>query len=241
MLGGRALVGLVLLVAAGCGGARRAGGDASTPHVDAGPRDSGASLDAGSNIDAATQPDAGPPVDAGTDADVQADARPPDAGPSECRFVPSTSTDDALVSYSFSRESFASYGCAPVDPTYWLAGDGPSVTITFAAPQDRPTIRVWGMNTDDTAAISVDGAAYYLDASSASYAPKVVCGLSPGPDGVAFVDGLLAGANSAGDGNYSYQDVTLETTNVTSIVIRSRSGAGWGFAGVCPGSASGPG
>ena len=37
---------------------------------------------------------------------------------------------------------FASYGCAPIDLTYWMSGSGMSVTVTFVAPQSQPSIRV---------------------------------------------------------------------------------------------------
>ena len=53
-----------------------------------------------------------------------------------------------------------------------------------------------------------------------------------------FTNGLLAGANTPADGNYSYQDVTINQANVTSIEITGQTGAGWGFAGAsaaCPG------
>jgi len=159
-----------------------------------------------------------------------------DAAAVACTFVPSTSTS-TMLSFTLSGGSFQSFGCAPIDPTYWLAGAGMSATVTFATPQARPSIRVWGMNTDDTAAVKVNGVAYTLDATSASLAAKVVCGLSPGPDGMAFVAGNLTGANTPSQGNYSYQDVTVEQSGVTSIQITGLTGAGWGFAGasICSG------
>ncbi|MBK6462704.1 MAG: hypothetical protein IPF92_17115 [Myxococcales bacterium] len=58
-----------------------------------------------------------------------------------------------------------------------------------------------------------------------------MCGVSPGPDGVAFVGSVLAGANSPTHGNYSYQDITLKTTGATSITVTGLTGAGWGLAG----------
>lgn len=150
----------------------------------------------------------------------------------QCHFIPSTSTSTDTLSYSFSGGSFQSYGCAPIDPTYWLSGSGGTITVTFVNPQYYPSIRVWGMNDDDSATISVNSVSYPLNSSSASYDPKVVCGLSPGPDGVIFANGKLVGANTNGQGNYSYQDVYLHATNVTTITITGVSGAGWGFAGV---------
>jgi hypothetical protein len=162
-----------------------------------------------------------------------------DAANVTCTFVPSTSTSQSLA-YTFAGGSFQSYGCAPIDPTYWLAGTGMSVTVTFVAPQARPSIRVWGMNTDDTASLTVNGAAYPLTTVTASLTPKVVCGLSPGPDGVAFVNNLLTGANTPAAGNYSYQDVTVEMSGVSSILITGQSGAGWGFAGASVCAPAGP-
>jgi hypothetical protein len=164
---------------------------------------------------------------------------PPDAPFVPCTYVPSTSSSPVL-SYTFVGGSAQSVGCAPIDPTYWMSGAGMSVTITFPQPQVQPQIRVWGMNTDDTASVHVNGTAYSLDATSATPGTKVVCGLSPGPDGVAFVGGTLAGANTPGEGNYSYQDITLNTAGVTTIKLTGLSGAGWGFVGASVGCADGP-
>jgi hypothetical protein len=159
----------------------------------------------------------------------------PDAPAVPCTYVAATSSSQDVLSYTLNGGAFASYGCAPIDPTYWMSGSGMSVTVTFVAPQARPSIRVWGMNTDDTAAMTVNGAAYSLDTSSASLSAKVVCGVSPGPDGVTFTGGTLIGANTPADGNYSYQDVTVEQPAVTSIQIATLTGAGWGFAGASVG------
>lgn len=175
----------------------------------------------------------GPSADA---AGSSPDARTPDATPVVCTYVASTATSP-LLTYAFAGGSSQSFGCAPVDPTYWLAGAGGSVTITFTNAQDRPSIRVWGMNDDDIASIKVNGNAYALTASSASIAPKVTCGVSPGPDGVVFTGGNLVGANSNSAGNYSYNDVTLEKTGVDTIEVDGLAGAGWGFAGVSVGCA----
>lgn len=160
---------------------------------------------------------------------------PPDDVPLDApvcsTFIASTSTATDVLAYTLTGGAFASYGCAPIDPNYWMSGSGMSVTVTFVAPQSYPSLRVWGMNTDDTAELTVNGTAYTLDAASASLSPKVVCGISPGPDGVAFVGGLLAGANTPGQGNYSHQDITINQVSVTSIQISGLTGAGWGFAG----------
>jgi hypothetical protein len=155
----------------------------------------------------------------------------------QCNYIPATSTQTDTLSYTFSGGSFQSYGCSPIDPTYWLSGSGNSVTVTFVNPESYPTFRVWGMNTDDVASVIVDGESYPLTSSTASYDTKVTCGISPGPDGVIFLDGNLAGANTPNQGNYSYQNVQLNATDVTTMKITGISGAGWGFAGVsvdCP-------
>lgn len=148
---------------------------------------------------------------------------------SQCSNVPSNSTSSNLT-YTFVGGSFQSYGCAPIDPTYWMAGNGNSVTVTFTAPQDYPRFRVWGMNTDDVASVMVNNVSYPLNASTATYFPKVVCGISPGPDGIVFTNGNIVGANTPVQGNYSYSDIQLTTTGVTSFKVTGISGAGWGFA-----------
>ena len=179
------------------------------------------------------------PIDAsGTDTTVSSPDAAADAASVACTHVPATSSSQQVLAYTFASGSFQSFGCAPIDPTYWLSGSGMSVTVMFAAPQARPSIRVWGMNTDDTASVAVNGTAYSLNASSASLAPKVGCGLSPGPDGVAFINGMLAGANTPAQGNFSYQDVTVAQTGVVSIQVTGLTGAGWGFAGASVGCAN---
>lgn len=158
-------------------------------------------------------------------------------GNAQCNYIPSTSSSPDTLIYSFISGSFASFGCAAIDPTRWFSGNGDAVTITFVNPQSYPTFRIWGMNDDDSASVSVNDLSYPLTSNSASYDLKVLCGESPGPDGVIFSNGNLTGANSNQLGNYSYQNVQLNTTNVTSLTISSISGAGWGFAGVsvnCP-------
>lgn len=183
-------------------------------------------------------------VDSGPIADDDSGARPdaarvdapsgPDATQVACTYVASTATSP-LLTFTLAAGSFQSYGCADVDPTYWVAGAAGTMRIDFTDAQDRPSIRVWGMNDDDLASVAVNGAAYPLDATSAAIAPKVLCGVSPGPDGVVFSNGDLTGANSNASGNYSYNDVTLETTGVHSIEVDSLAGAGWGFAGASVG------
>lgn len=148
----------------------------------------------------------------------------------QCTNVPANS-GSAELTYAFSGGSFQSYGCAPIDPTYWIAGNGPSVTVTFSTPQDYPRFRVWGMNTDDVASMMVNNVSYALNTTSAHVFPKVVCGISPGPNGVAFSNGNLMGANTPVEGNYSYNDIQLTTTGVTSFKLTGISGAGWGFVG----------
>lgn len=155
-----------------------------------------------------------------------------DRGRAQCHFTPAGTTPTDSVSFTLTGSSFQSYGCLPIDPTYWIYGYGITATATFTYPMNYPGIRVWGMNTDDSARVEVDGVPFPLDPSTAYYTPKVLCGLSPGPDGVEFVNGLLVGANTPLDGNYSYQDVFLYATGVTTITIEGVSGAGWGFDGV---------
>ena len=147
----------------------------------------------------------------------------------QCHIVEPSTTPTDTVTYTFAGGGFASFGCAPIDPTFWLSGSGVSVTATFATAMDFPGIRVWGMNDDDIASIEVNGSAYPLDAASAFYTPKVVCGVSPGTEGVAFTAGNLTGVDPA---NFSYQDVFLNVAGVTSITITGLAGAGWGFDGV---------
>ena len=155
----------------------------------------------------------------------------------QCSYIPATTSATDTISYTFSGGSFQSYGCAPIDPTYWLSGNGITVTINYVNPQDFPKFRVWGMNNDDSAMVTVNGNYYPLNAATASYSAKVVCGISPGPDGIIFANGKIVGANNNQIGNYSYSDVQLNTTNVNTIVVTGISGAGWGFAGstvYCP-------
>lgn len=150
-------------------------------------------------------------------------------------YIPSDSTANSILTYTFSGGSFESYGCADLDPTFWLSGNGDTVSINFVNPQNNPAIRVWGMNDDDSAKIIVNSIDYPLLSANASYDDKKICNNilgSPGPDGVLFSFGLLVGANSNFLGNYSYQNVTLLNSNVKSISIVGQSGDGWGFAGV---------
>lgn len=150
----------------------------------------------------------------------------------QCHYIPSTSVAIDTLSYTYSGGSFQSFGCAPIDPNRWFSGSGNSVTITFADPQSYPTFRVWGINSDDVASVSVNNISYPLTSSSATYNAKVVCGLSPGLDGVTFLNGNLVGVYTNDEGNYSYQDVQLTVANVTTLKVTGLSGAGWGFAGV---------
>jgi len=147
------------------------------------------------------------------------------------------SASSSNLTYSYVGCAFQSYGCAPIDPTLWFSGNGMSVTISFTNSQNYPSFRVWGMNTDDVASVEVNNINYPLNVNSAYISPKVVCGLSPGPNGILFSAGNVVGSNSPSQGNYSYSDVQLNTTNVNFIKIKGISGAGWGFAGTlinCP-------
>ena len=155
----------------------------------------------------------------------------------QCHYIPTTTVSPDTLTWTFYGGTEASYGCAPIDPNYWISGYGDSVKVTFVNPQSYPTFRVWGMNTDDSAAVFINGLPFALNGSSASYNAKVVCGLSPGPNGIGFSAGNLVGVLTPFQGNYSYQDIQLNATNVTSITVKGLAGAGWGFAGVsvnCP-------
>ena len=155
-------------------------------------------------------------------------------------YVPANSMAPNILTYTFSGGSFQSYGCSNLDPTYWLSGSGNSFTVNFVNPQTNPSFRVWGMNDDDSAEIFINESTYFLSLTSASYDDKVICDSivgypnpgSPGPDGVIFSSGLLVGTNSNSIGNYSYQNVTINSSNVTSLTVVGESGNGWGFAGV---------
>lgn len=146
-------------------------------------------------------------------------------------FTSATSGATDTLAFNLSGGAFKSYGCKAIDPTYWVSGNGAVITVTFAKPETNPSFRVWGMNTDDAASVSVNGSAYQLSPQTASYTPKVVCGTSPGPNGVLFASGLLVGANTPSEANYSYQDIQLMASDVTTITITALKGAGWGFAG----------
>ena len=155
-------------------------------------------------------------------------------------YVPSDSIAPNILTYTFSGGSFQSYGCINLDPTYWLSGSGNSFTVNFVNSQTNPSFRVWGMNDDDSAEVFVNESTYFLSLTSASYDDKVICDSilgypnpgSPGPEGVIFSSGLLVGANSNSIGNYSYQNVTINSSNVNSLTVVGESGNGWGFAGI---------
>ena len=127
------------------------------------------------------------------------------------------------------------FDCVDANPCYWFNVGGQSVTVEFFNPQNEPSVRVWGMNDDDTGSIMVNGINYDLSASTAVYSDKVICSEvwgSPGPDGIFFQSGGIIGANTNSEGNWSYQDITLLTTGIESITVTSNGGAGWGVSGV---------
>ncbi|MEP7263795.1 MAG: T9SS type A sorting domain-containing protein [Bacteroidota bacterium] len=160
----------------------------------------------------------------------------------QCYYVAGSGPASDSLNYTFSGGTFSSFGCTPVNPSYWMTGNGEFVTVNFTNPEDYPTFRVWGMNDDDSASVTVNGSSYPLNNLSASYDAKVVCGLSPGPNGVIFWNGKLVGANTNPAGNYSYQNVQLRATNISTFTITGINGAGWGFVGVsinCPLQTSG--
>lgn len=150
-------------------------------------------------------------------------------------YIRCDSTAPEILTYAFAGGSFVSYGCAGLDPTYFVTGSGNSITINFATPQTNPSFRVWGLNDDDSVEVSVNEEPYALYSKTASYDKKVICktvNQDPGPDGVIFSSGLLVGAISNDIGNYTYQNITLLKTDISSITIIGLSGRGWGFAGV---------
>lgn len=151
-------------------------------------------------------------------------------------YIRSDASAPDILSFSFTGGSFQSYGCAGQDPTYFVTGSGnKTITVNFVSPQTNPSFRVWGLNDDDSVKVYVNEAEYPLHESSASYDEKVICkkvSKDPGPDGVVFSSGLLVGAVNNEIGNYSYQNVTLKNTNISSITLVGLSGRGWGFAGV---------
>lgn len=149
----------------------------------------------------------------------------------QCDYVPANGGSTNTCTFAFTGGGMSSFGCAPVDPTFWMDQPGINVLITFTTPQDLPGVRLWGMNTDDSAAVQLNGVDYAMDSTSAAILPKVVCGASPGPNGVKFVDGFIVGANTPVEGNYSYSDVVLNATGVSSIRLSYVDGAGFGFAG----------
>ena len=81
---------------------------------------------------------------------------------------------------------------------------------------------------------------YFLSLTSASYDDKVICDSimgysnsgSPGPCGVFFSSGLLDGVSSNYISNYSYQNTTINSSNITSLTVVGEGGNGLGFAGV---------
>jgi hypothetical protein len=151
-------------------------------------------------------------------------------------YIRSDANAPEILTYSFTGGSFVSYGCAGQDPTYFVMGSGKkAITVNFTEPQTNPSFRVWGLNDDDSVAVFVNEEPYPLHSKTASYDKKEICkkvAQDPGPDGVKFVSGLLVGAIGNDIGNYSYQNITLRSTNVTSITIVGLSGRGWGFAGI---------
>ena len=155
-------------------------------------------------------------------------------------YVPADSIAPNILTYTFSGGSFQNYGCSNLDPTYWLSGSGNSFTVNFVNSQTNPSFRVWGMNDDDSAEVFVNESTYFLSLTSASYDDKVICDsilgylnpVSPGTEGVIFSSGLLVGVNSNDIGNYSYQNVTINSSNINSLTVVGASGNGWGFAGI---------
>jgi len=137
----------------------------------------------------------------------------------------------STITYDFSGGSFQSFGCVGLDPTFWLDEFDDTVRIEFTNAQTDPAVRFWGMNPDDSAKININGLSYPLNSTTAHYTPKVICNVagSPGPEGIAFSNDKVHGIPS---GNFSFQDIYIDTSNVTHIEIIGHGGTGWGFAGV---------
>lgn len=151
-------------------------------------------------------------------------------------YVRSDDNIPEFLTYAFTGGSFVSYGCSGQDPTYFVMGNGKkTITVNFTEPQTNPSFRVWGLNDDDSVAVYVNEEPYPLHSKTASYNKKEICkkvAQDPGPEGVKFVSGLLVGAISNDIGNYSYQDVTILSKDISSITLIGLSGRGWGFVGV---------
>ncbi len=151
-------------------------------------------------------------------------------------YIRCDATTPEILTYTYAGGSFVSYGCAGQDPTYFVTGsNNKSITVNFVTPQTNPSFRVWGLNDDDSVAVFVNEEPYPLHSKTASYDKKVICktvSQDPGPDGVLFASGLLVGAIGNDIGNYSYQNITLLKSDISSITIVGLSGRGWGFAGV---------
>jgi hypothetical protein len=151
-------------------------------------------------------------------------------------YIRSDASAPEVLTYTFTGGSFQSYGCAGQDPTYFVIGSGnKTITVNFATPQTNPSFRVWGLNDDDSIAVYVNEVSYPLNSKTASYDEKVICkkvSKDPGTDGVVFSSGKLVGVINNDIGNYSYQNITLQSSGITSITIVGLSGRGWGFAGV---------
>ncbi|MCW5919150.1 MAG: hypothetical protein KIS71_05165, partial [Bacteroidetes bacterium] len=56
------------------------------------------------------------------------------AANAQCYYMPSNSGSNDSVTYLFTGGSFQSYGCAPIDPTYWISGNGMTCTMNFTTP-----------------------------------------------------------------------------------------------------------
>ena len=151
-------------------------------------------------------------------------------------YIRSDASLPEILTYSFKGGSFVSYGYAGQDPTYFVMGNGKkAIIVNFTEPQTNPSFRVWGLNDDDSVAVFVNEEPYPLHSKTASYNKKEICkevSQDPGPDGVVFTSGLLVGAISNDIGNYSYQDITIRSKDISSITIVGLSGRGWGFSGV---------
>src|SRR5438309_227386 len=80
----------------------------------------------------------------------------------QCIYHSALAGSDTAVTFTLSGGAFLSYGCPPIDPTYWVSGLGATMIMTFTTPQSSPSFRIWGMNDDDSASVMVNGSAYPL-------------------------------------------------------------------------------
>jgi alpha-tubulin suppressor-like RCC1 family protein len=137
------------------------------------------------------------------------------------------------VTYTFTGgASQATYNEVAAKPTYF--GAATKLALTSATPFSYPVIRIDGVNSDDIIKVIVNGVAYPLDATSASLSPEVTltaAGSINTPVEMSFTaSGYLTALVTAAAGNFAYQDLTINATNITSLSIETVSAVGWGIS-----------